>query len=72
MNDTSANPIFVGLIFILRCFVPLVILFGVSYLLRRLGLVAPETPEPSDAERPDGDETEESAYEEASNNEKEA
>lgn len=45
MSDTTTNPIFVGLLFILRCLVPLVILFGISYLLRRLGLVA-ETPEP--------------------------
>jgi len=46
MSDTSANPIFVALLFILRCLVPLAILFGVSYLLRKLGLVAVETPEP--------------------------
>lgn len=45
MNETPANPIFVGLLFILRCLVPLAILFGISYLLRKLGLVA-ETPEP--------------------------
>lgn len=45
MNDTPANPIIMALLFILRCLVPLVILFGISYLLRRLGLVA-ESPEP--------------------------
>ena len=45
MNETTVNPIFVGLLFILRCLVPLAILFGISYLLRKLGLVA-ETPEP--------------------------
>jgi len=45
MSDTPANPVFVALLFILRCFVPLAVLFGVSYLLRKLGLVA-ETPEP--------------------------
>lgn len=45
MSDTPANPVFVALLFILRCLVPLAILFGISYLLRRLGLVA-ETPEP--------------------------
>jgi hypothetical protein len=33
----------------LRCVVPLLILFGISYLLRRLGLVA-ETPAPPDEE----------------------
>jgi hypothetical protein len=55
MNDTSANPIFVALLFMLRCLVPLAILFGVSYLLRKLGLVAVEAPEPPD-EREDGNE----------------
>jgi hypothetical protein len=48
MNDTSANPLFVALLFILRCIVPLVILFGISYLLRKMGLVAVEAPEPPD------------------------
>jgi hypothetical protein len=45
MNETSANPVFVALLFVLRCLVPLAILFGISYILRKLGLVA-ETPEP--------------------------
>jgi hypothetical protein len=45
MNEPSTNPIFVVLLFILRCFVPLAILFGISYLLRRMGLVAIESPE---------------------------
>lgn len=45
MSDTPANPVFVALLFILRCLVPLVVLFGISYLLRKLGLVA-QTPEP--------------------------
>jgi len=45
MNETTTNPVFVALLFILRCLVPLAILFGISYLLRKLGLVA-ETPEP--------------------------
>ena len=46
MNDTSTSSFFVVLLFILRCLVPLAILFGISYLLRRMGLVAIETPEP--------------------------
>jgi hypothetical protein len=46
MNEPSANPFFVVLLFIIRCLVPLAILFGISYLLRRMGLVAIETPEP--------------------------
>jgi len=45
MSETPANPVFVALLFVLRCLVPVAILLGVSYLLRRLGLVA-ENPEP--------------------------
>jgi hypothetical protein len=48
MSEPSANPLFVALLFILRCLVPLAILFGVSYLLRKMGLVAAESPEPPD------------------------
>ncbi len=43
MEHVNPNPIFVGFLFLLRCLVPLVILFAISYLLRRLGVVA-ETP----------------------------
>jgi hypothetical protein len=46
MNEPSAPSFFVVLLFILRCFIPLAILFGISYLLRRMGLVAIEAPEP--------------------------
>jgi len=52
MND--ANPVFVALLFILRCLVPLVVLFGIAYLLRRLGLVEVEAPEPADDEKWEG------------------
>jgi hypothetical protein len=46
MNETASNSVFVALLFILRCLVPLAILFGISYLLRRFGLVTIEAPEP--------------------------
>jgi hypothetical protein len=48
MNEPSANPVFMVLLFVLRCIVPLAILFGISYLLRRMGLVAIESPEPKE------------------------
>jgi hypothetical protein len=54
MNETPASPIFVALLFILRCLVPLAILFGISYLLRKLGLVA-QTPEPPGDYEDNGD-----------------
>ena len=48
MNESSASSFYMVLLFILRCIVPLAILFGVSYLLRRMGLVAIEAPEPKE------------------------
>jgi hypothetical protein len=39
MDDSSTGPVIIGLMFILRCLIPLGILFGISYLLQRLGLV---------------------------------
>jgi hypothetical protein len=56
MSENAASPFFVALLFILRCLVPLVVLFGIAYLLRRLGLVEAEAPEPSDDEKWEGDE----------------
>jgi hypothetical protein len=56
MNEPSANSFFVVLLFILRCFIPLAILFGISYLLRRMGLVAIEAPElPDDRDESGGE-----------------
>jgi hypothetical protein len=48
MNENT--PLYVALLFILRCLVPLAILFGISYLLRKLGLVVVDNPEPPDEE----------------------
>ncbi len=53
MSDISANPIYVALLFILRCLVPLAVLFGISYLLRKMGFVAVEAPEPPDEREDD-------------------
>ena len=45
MDDLQANPIIIGLLFVLRCLVPLLIMLAISYLLRRFGLIT-ETPPP--------------------------
>lgn len=66
MNETAANPIFVALLFILRCLVPLAILFGISYLLRRFGLVTIES-----TEAPDGEYAQEEDEDEDPNNNQE-
>lgn len=47
MDKATANPLMVGLFFILRCLVPLVVMLGVSYLLKRLGFIQPATEPPA-------------------------
>lgn len=49
MDRVSANPVFVMLFFTLRCLIPLLIMLGISYLLRKLGLVQEPPKPPSDA-----------------------
>ena len=46
MEDSPANPIYVFLFFVARCFVPLIIMLGISALLRKLGYIreAPKAP----------------------------
>ncbi len=53
MSDASANPLYVALLCILRCLVPLVILFGISYLLRRFGIIAKPAPPPEEFRKSD-------------------
>jgi hypothetical protein len=50
MQDSAANPVIVVLLLLARCLVPVGILLGFSYLLRRLGLVqgSPPPPDKSD------------------------
>ncbi len=50
MNDTSTSPVIMGLLFVLRCLVPLGILLGVSYLLRRMELIVDHAEEESIAQ----------------------
>jgi len=45
MNEPSTSPIIMGLLFVLRCLIPLGILFGISYLLRRLELIVDQSEE---------------------------
>jgi hypothetical protein len=53
MDQTSANPLIVVLLFLLRCLLPLIVMLGISYLLRRWGLIG-ETPPPSTEEDDQG------------------
>ncbi len=44
MGDATANPIYVALLCVARCLIPVVLLFAISYLLRRFGVVAKPPP----------------------------
>jgi len=48
MVDVTANPVYVALLCIARCLIPLLILFGISYLLRRFGVIAKPAPPPAE------------------------
>ena len=50
MQAATEGPIFLveALLFVLRCVVPLLLMLGVSYLLKRFGLIAPPPPPPPD------------------------
>jgi hypothetical protein len=50
MENANSNPLFVALFFIIRCLVPLLIMLGISYLLKRFGLIAPPPEPPPDSE----------------------
>ncbi len=44
----EVNPIIIVLMFLLRCLVPLAIMLGISYLLRRYGLIKAPPPPPKE------------------------
>jgi hypothetical protein len=46
MDKVDLNPIYIALLYVLRCLVPLGIMLGLSYLLRRLGLIKKPPPPP--------------------------
>lgn len=48
--DKGANPVVVALLCVARCMIPLMIMLGVTYLLKRLGLIAEPPPPPADYE----------------------
>jgi NADH:ubiquinone oxidoreductase subunit B-like Fe-S oxidoreductase len=55
MGDATANPIYIAMLCIARCLVPLLILFGISYLLRRFGVIAKPAPPPEEFQKNEDD-----------------
>ena len=51
MGDATVNPVYIALLCIARCLIPLLVLFGISYLLRRFGVIAKPDPPPEEYER---------------------
>jgi hypothetical protein len=49
--EQTANPFVIVLMFVGRCLVPLIIMLGISYILKRSGLLK-EPPEPPDIIEP--------------------
>jgi hypothetical protein len=51
MQPETANPVYVLSLCVLRCVIPLLVLLGMSYIFRRLGLVkSPPVPPNSNME----------------------
>ena len=50
MDRPDLNPLIIFFLYFLRCMVPLAIMLGVSYILRRLGLIAKPPSPPTDWE----------------------
>ena len=48
MENASASPIIVALLCLVRCLVPLIIMLGISYLLKRFGLIGETTERPKE------------------------
>lgn len=54
MQEATANPVWVALLCVARCLIPLLILLGISYLLKKFGFIA-ETPAPPNGYADDED-----------------
>ncbi len=54
MSEAAESPIVVALLFAVRCLVPLLIMLGVSYLLKRFGLIAEPPSAPPDKNNGNG------------------
>jgi len=50
MDSSAADPIIISLMFVARCAVPLLIMLGISYLLKRLGLIQESPPAPKNGD----------------------
>lgn len=55
MQEQTESPFLIeALLFAARCVAPLLLMLGISYLLRRLGLIAEPPPPPNNTNGNDG------------------
>jgi hypothetical protein len=47
MDNVNLNPLYIIFLYVLRCLVPLGIMLGISYLLRRFGFIKEPPPPPA-------------------------
>jgi hypothetical protein len=47
LAESGANPVIVLLLFMVRCLVPLALMLGLSFLLRKFGLIREPAPPPA-------------------------
>jgi len=47
MDKPDINPLIIFLLYFVRCLIPLGIMLGISYVLRRLGLISKPSPPPN-------------------------
>ena len=62
--DKTSTPIVVGLLFFLRCLVPLVVMLGISYVLRRLGYIKEPPSRPPNGKYENGGKSNENSNDE--------
>jgi len=48
MEEFQTNPLVIFLMFVARCGVPLAIMLGITYLLRKFGFIKGPPPPPAD------------------------
>jgi hypothetical protein len=46
MDKPAAAPLMVSLFFVLRCLIPMLLMLGVTYLLKKFGLIVEAPPPP--------------------------
>lgn len=52
----ESNPIYIALMCVARCLIPLLLMLGISYLLRRWGFIAKPSAPPKGYEEIENDE----------------